>query len=747
MEAFFVYFLKSFGVILLFLSCYKFFLSRETFHIGNRYFLLSGLVLAIVLPLISYTKTVWVDIRSLDVPLVESIVPEATNEVVPEIGLSSILFVIYVIGILYGTIRLLVQLLSLRKIFRNSRIVQEGKFKVLESTKPLQPFSFFNYIIYHPESHSKEDIKAIVAHEKIHSRQYHSVDILAVHLFAIFQWCNPFIYLYKFYVKENLEFIADYNTLSTEIPKKKYQYLLLKNNMEEKHLLFVNPFFNSSVKKRIVMLNKKKSKKRNSVKYGLVLPLLIGFVLLFNVETVAKIRTISPSTIGADQEQKLIDPKIYSISKEASDDEIEALKIKIKKEEGKLSIENLKRNSEGQIIAISVTYNVRDGGYVTGNYDEEDNINTIHFGQNEKGGLFITTDETTLTELKMGEMPKLKRQDFSRADVYSVHKNTSDSELKQIKSKIEKKGGEFSYTHKRNSKGEIIDLELEIRSEGTGYFKSEPPFERCYFGSFQDGGIFVADDEKSFNQLKTRNAKNSKGLGNNIKEIKNDKFNEVVYDKDKSGDFPTLTVLNSRFASPSSLLIGSETPLKSVFTAGQENIDNANVNEDKEIKDSTEKSPWKVSAGLSPKNKDKMTASELHAYYQKQTPNALQQDMEVALIIVDGKEMSKKEFDKIPTDEIESMSVLKGKSAEKKYGKKGESGVLEIELKKREIIVGGADRSPLIIIDGQEASKEKMKNIDQDKIKSVSILKDEQAVKKYGKKAKDGAVEITMKKE
>ena len=38
-----------------------------------------------------------------------------------------------------------------------------------------------------------------------------------------------------------------------------------------------------------------------------------------------------------------------------------------------------------------------------------------------------------------------------------------------------------------------------------------------------------------------------------------------------------------------------------------------------------------------------------------------------------------------------------------------------------------------------------MENLDSEKIKSINVLKGESATKKYGKKAKDGVIEITTK--
>ena len=156
---------------------------------------------------------------------------------------------------------------------------------------------------------------------------------------------------------------------------------------------------------------------------------------------------------------------------------------------------------------------------------------------------------------------------------------------------------------------------------------------------------------------------------------------------------------------------------------------------------------WQVSTALAPKNQDKISATDLYEHSKKENPDTFKQELETALIIVDDREMSKKDLDKIPADEIQSICVLKGESAEKKYGEKGKNGVAKVTLKKKDVTVGGPNRSPLIIIDGKEASLEKMENINPSHIKSVSVLKDEQAIKKYGEKAKDGVVEIVTKKE
>ena len=65
----------------------------------------------------------------------------------------------------------------------------------------------------------------------------------------------------------------------------------------------------------------------------------------------------------------------------------------------------------------------------------------------------------------------------------------------------------------------------------------------------------------------------------------------------------------------------------------------------------------------------------------KRIPGQLQSGNAKPLVIVDGKETSNDTLSKINPDKIESMNVLKGKTATDKYGVKGKNGVVEIITK------------------------------------------------------------------
>jgi len=95
------------------------------------------------------------------------------------------------------------------------------------------------------------------------------------------------VWLYKKAMLQNLEFIADSEALKNISDKKSYQITLLKVTTHENCVAITNPFYQSLIKKRIVMLNKNQSKKVNSWKYALIIPILIGFLFYFQVNVVA----------------------------------------------------------------------------------------------------------------------------------------------------------------------------------------------------------------------------------------------------------------------------------------------------------------------------------------------------------------------------------------------------------------------------------------------------------------------------
>ena len=116
------------------------------------------------------------------------------------------------------------------------------------------------------------------------------------------------------------------------------------------------------------------------------------------------------------------------------------------------------------------------------------------------------------------------------------------------------------------------------------------------------------------------------------------------------------------------------------------------------------------------------------------------------LIIVDKKEMSKDDFAKLPPEEIAHIYVLKPESqaAIEVYGEKGKNGVIEVTTKNA---TTASTHDPLIIVDNKEVTKEEYEKIAPEKIDHIDVLKPEsQAAKElYGDKGKNGVIVITTK--
>lgn len=143
---------------------------------------------------------------------------------------------------------------------------------------------------------TEEELQHILMHESIHVKQKHSFDVLIGKVFCAIFWVNPIIWFYRKAMLQNLEFIADNETFQQIENKYLYQKTLLKVVTHQHDLSITNQFYQSLIKKRIVMLNKNQSKNSNYWKYFSVLPALIAFVLFFQIEVIAQEKTVKTDT-------------------------------------------------------------------------------------------------------------------------------------------------------------------------------------------------------------------------------------------------------------------------------------------------------------------------------------------------------------------------------------------------------------------------------------------------------------------
>ncbi len=272
----------------MFYLAYYFLLRKETFFNSNRWFLLAGLFTSVVLPLVVFTKIVWVEPTPTHfdwskIPMTTPVENEAF-----EINWYLLIGIVYSIGILGFFLKLAFDFYSLSKVLKGKSIQNQADFQFIDVNENLAPFSYFNSIVYNSSLYSEAELESILEHEKVHSAQNHTIDVLITRFFCVVFWFHPLMWLYKKAILQNLEFIADSEASKKLSDKKAYQLTLLKITTQENCVVLTNHFYQSLIKKRIVMLNKNQSNKRNYWKYALVLPLLGAFLFFFQVEIVAQ---------------------------------------------------------------------------------------------------------------------------------------------------------------------------------------------------------------------------------------------------------------------------------------------------------------------------------------------------------------------------------------------------------------------------------------------------------------------------
>ncbi|KFC59757.1 hypothetical protein FEM08_14250 [Flavobacterium gilvum] len=274
-----------------------------------------------------------------------------------EINWYYILAIAYTIGSVLLITQFIYDFYNLNRVIKGKSIQHQADYKFIDTTENIAPFSYFNTIVYNSSLYSESEMESILEHEKVHSEQYHTVDVLITRFFCIFFWFNPFIWLYKNAILQNLEFIADSEATKNLSDKKAYQLTLLKITTQENCVVLTNHFYQSLIKKRIVMLNKNQSKKWNLWKYALVLPVLVAFMVLFQIEVIAQEKTKPKQTI--EKKLAIID---FIITKNTSNQEIKEQCEKLNKTFNvNLTFFNIKRNSKGEIINIDGKFEDQTG--------------------------------------------------------------------------------------------------------------------------------------------------------------------------------------------------------------------------------------------------------------------------------------------------------------------------------------------------------------------------------------------------
>jgi TonB family protein len=275
------------------------FLQKETFHQPNRIFLVGSLLISLCVPVLTsdWLKSLFVSAAlegNIQVYYFNALAATVVSGKSEGISLYQILSIIYGIGVLIFFVKFLFSLQSLR------RILQKGT----------QAFCAFTFGRKTYIDSNLPEYASIATHEQVHARQLHSADIIFMELLLVLNWFNPVLYFYEKAIKNIHEFLAD-EEAAKQLGPVEYAKLLLSQEFGVNPSVFINLFYEkATLKQRITMLTKPKSRKSAILKYGLALPIFLGMLIVssafvYKTDVLAKTdKLLKKQEVGVDVFEK-----------------------------------------------------------------------------------------------------------------------------------------------------------------------------------------------------------------------------------------------------------------------------------------------------------------------------------------------------------------------------------------------------------------------------------------------------------
>lgn len=362
-----MYLLKLNLALIVLFGFYKLMFSGDTFFSLRRATLIGMCLVAMLVPGLncSYWINKSVGMVSMANEYAAIVLPTVT--VTPggggAMGWETTAMTIYTMVACLLLLRFFWQLVSIVRLRNKCRTTDINGTKVYLLESDEGPFSFFNWIFINPTKHNRQETDEIMTHELAHCRQLHSIDVLFTELFAIVFWANPFVWLLKREVRLNLEYLADNNVLAGGTDSKKYQYHLLGLAYRKNVATISNNFNVLPLKKRIKMMNKKRTKRIAKVKYALYIPLAAALLVVSNIETVARdianVAKAMPMAKASVKQEKMVDLSFSNKATVAVESRKNVQSTEaIERKDNKMEVQAANRNSEMSAQKVEETTEV-----------------------------------------------------------------------------------------------------------------------------------------------------------------------------------------------------------------------------------------------------------------------------------------------------------------------------------------------------------------------------------------------------
>lgn len=304
MEQLLPYLVKSVLVSGVLTAYYLIALRNRRFHVYNRFYLLSVLVLSLVLPLV---RIDWQPFGAVGGAPLGGVAGQA-GPAESRAGGSLYFTVLFVSGLAMSTVLLgllswrILQAYRLRNLQGFLRL--EG-YTLVETDDPRAPFSFFSTLFWKRGADLADSLnQKILKHELAHITGKHGWDSLFSQLISCLFWMNPFFWLIRKELTMVHEFIADTAT-EMQGDTEGFARMLLQSIYAGRLLEPAQAFFQSPIKRRLMMISKNRPSGLALVRKAFVLPVLTAVVLVVSCS-----KTQAPVTLDAIDQAKLHKQKL-----------------------------------------------------------------------------------------------------------------------------------------------------------------------------------------------------------------------------------------------------------------------------------------------------------------------------------------------------------------------------------------------------------------------------------------------------
>lgn len=262
---------------------YVLLLKKSPSFVFVRFYFLSALVLALILPFIQIKI-------HYSLPVTGNAANGTFYALLPvEVGgmqgnsravisLGNALWMIYILGLGLMFVRFVSNLTRLLRKRRSGEIIKESYGDIVLTEEDGLPYSFFRSIYMNRPLYEKSlEAEKLLLHEGAHCKQVHSIDILFAELLKVALWFNPFVWLIAKAMRLNHEYLADRTVVETQ-DLNAYQLLLVDLELAHQTSFLTSDFNYSLIKNRLAMMNNKYKGHGELLRKFTVLPLLMVLV-------------------------------------------------------------------------------------------------------------------------------------------------------------------------------------------------------------------------------------------------------------------------------------------------------------------------------------------------------------------------------------------------------------------------------------------------------------------------------------